>query len=330
MTLVHLHLHRRRTGVTRHVEDMVRALAPSGARAWGWALAPELPKASLHGLWQAARGGGLVLHAHRNLELLLALALRAFGRQVRVVWTRHGAGSPSRWTTALARGADVRVTLTEEGKRTLRLPSVVVPHGVDVSVFRPPADRAASWAALGLGGERGVAVVGRIRPAKGQGDAVAALARTLPGLPAWRAVLVGEARGRDATWLASLLQQGGPRVQAVGEQPAIQRFYQGATLLLQPSRVESFSLVLLEAMASGCCVVAARLPHYAALVEEGRTGFTYPPGDVTALADVLLPLLREPERAVQVGRAAAEAARTRLPLAGEVAALSRLYRGGDA
>ena len=329
MTLVHLHLHRRRTGVTRHVEDVVRALAPAGARAFGWALGPEVPRTTLFGLWRAARRGELVLHVHRNLELLFALALRGLTRGVRVVWTRHGAGSPSRWTAALAARAEVRVTLTEEGQRTLGLLSVVVPHGVDVHAFRPPADRAVAWTTLGLGGERGVAVVGRIRPAKGQGEAVAALARTLPDAPAWRGVLVGEARGPDAAWLTSLLRLGEGRVRAVGQQQDIRRWYQGATVVLQPSHAESFSLVLVEAMASGCCVVAARLPHYGALLEEGRTGFTYPPGDASALADVLRPLLREPERAAQVGQAAAEAARTRFPLEREVAALERLYRGGE-
>jgi mannosyltransferase len=330
LTLVHLHLHRRRTGVTRHVEDVVRALAPGGARACGWALASSVPRARLRALWRQARAGGLVVHAHRNLELLLALALRRLGRAVRVVWTRHGTGVPGRWTLALARRADVRVTLTEEGKRTLGLVSTVVPHGVDVGYFQPPADRAAAWTSLGLGGTYGVAVVGRIRLAKGQGDAVAALARTLPAAPAWRGVLVGEARGRDAGWLASLLKLGGGRVQAVGEQWDVRPYYQGATLLLQPSHGESFSLVLAEAMASGCCVVAARLPHYRTLLEEGGTGFTYPAGDVAALVEVLQPLLREPGRAAAVGRAAAEAARQQFPLQREVDALEKLYRGGPA
>jgi mannosyltransferase len=327
LTLVHLHFHGRRTGVTRHVEDVVRALAPRGARAFGWGLDPEVPRARLLEVWRAARSGGLVLHAHRNLELAVALVLRALGHGVRVVWTRHRAGQPGRWTAFIAGRADVRLSLSEEGARTLGLPSVVVPHGVDVTAFRPPKDRTAAWAALGQGGSRGVVVVGRIRPAKGQGDAVAALARTLPEAPAWRGVLVGEARGRDRGWLASLLALGAGQVQAVGEQRDIRPWYQGATLLLQPSHGESFSLVLAEAMASGCCVVAARLPHYARLLEDGRTGFTYPVGDTAALQAVLAPLLREPARAETVGRAAAEAARALFPLATEVAALEQLYGG---
>jgi mannosyltransferase len=327
LTLVHLHFHRRRTGVTRHVVDVVRALAKGGAKAWGSALDDEVPRARFLGVWRVARSGGLVLHAHRNLELLVALAMRLLGRGVRVVWTRHGARRPGLWTATLARRADVRVSLSEEGARTLGLPSVVVPHGVDVAAFRPAVDRTAAWAALGVGGERGVAVVGRIRPAKGQGDAVAALARTLEGAPAWRGVLVGEARGRDRRWLAGLLALAGGRVVAVGEQRDVGAWYQGATLLVQPSHEESFSLVLAEAMASGCCVVAARLPHYSALLEEGRTGFTYPVGDTAALAGILALLLSEPARADSVGRAAVDAARTLFPLEREVAALEQVYRG---
>jgi mannosyltransferase len=330
LTVVHLHLHRRRTGVTRHVEDVVRALGPGRASAWGWALGADVPRVRFRDVWRAARRGGLVLHLHRNVELLLALLLRAAGRDVRLVWTRHTAGRPGRWTAFLARRADGRVTLSPEGQAALGLSSTCIAHGVDVETFRPSADRARAWKALGLGGERGVAVVGRIRPAKGQGEAVTALRRVLPGAPCWRAVLVGQARGMDAVWLRRLLATGGGEVTAVGEQLDIRPWYQGATLLVQPSHAEGFSLVLLEAMASGCCVVAARLPHYRALLEDGKTGFTYPVGDAAALADVLTPLLAEPVRAEAVGRAAAEAVRRHHPLAKEVASLERLYRGTEA
>jgi mannosyltransferase len=307
----------------------VRALANDGARAWGWGLGAGVPRADFASGWRAARRGGLVLHAHRNLELVVALILRRVGRGVRVVWTRHGTGRPSRWTAWLARRADVRVCLTEEGARALSLPAVVVPHGVDVAAFHPPADRARAWASLGVGGERGVAVVGRIRPAKGQAEAVAALCQVLPSAPTWRGVLVGEARKGDRAWRDSLLAPAAGRVAAVGEQRDVRPWYQGATIVVQPSHAESFSLVLVEAMASGCCVVAARLPHYRDFIEEERTGFTYPVGDAAALANVLGPLLAQPEVANRVGLAAAETARTRFPLAREVAALEYLYRGAD-
>ena len=327
MTLVHLHFHGRRTGVTRHVEDVVRALSRAGAKAWGWGLGADVPRSDFLTVWQTARRGGLVLHVHRNLELLLALSLRAVGKRVRVVWTRHSAKRPSRLTTLLASRADVRVTLTEEGARTLGLPSVVVTHGVDTLAFSVPKERAAAWGALGVGGKYGLAVVGRIRPEKGQGDAVAALFLAFPDAPEWRGVLVGEARGADKAWLRTLLGPSPSNLVAVGEQADVRPWYQGATVVVQPSHTESFSLVLLEAMASGCCVVAANLPHYSAILEEGRTGFTYPVGQVEGLAAILKTLFAEPETAASVGRNAAQAVRSRFPLEREVTALEQLYRG---
>ena len=115
----------------------------------------------------------------------------------------------------------------------------------------------------------------------------------------------------------------------MGEQRDVRPWYQGASVVVQPSHAESFSLVLAEAMASGCCVVAARLPHYRAFLEEGRTGFTYPVGDAAALAAVLGTLWRSRRwpRASAVQRRTPPQAS--FPLSREVTALERLYRGAD-
>jgi len=96
-------------------------------------------------------------------------------------------------------------------------------------------------------------------------------------------------------------------------------------VLVQPSRRESFGLVVLEAMAAGCCVVAANLGHLPPLIEHGRTGFLYPPGDAQALAAQLEPLLTDPLRAEAVGRAAAAEVRARHGVTEEVANLRALY-----
>ena len=165
--VVHLHFHRRRTGVTRHVEDIVRLLP---AEAVGWGLPAGVRRLRWAELRARAKAGPLVLHAHRNLELLAALLLRATAPSVRVVFTRHSAGAPSAWTRLLAWRADARLVLTRVALRELGLPAEVVPHGVDAERFSPPASRRDSWRALGVGGEAGVGAVGRIRPSKGQQD----------------------------------------------------------------------------------------------------------------------------------------------------------------
>ncbi|MGZ6078949.1 MAG: glycosyltransferase, partial [Myxococcaceae bacterium] len=126
---MHLHFHRRRTGVTRHVEDVARLLP---AQVTGWGLSDSVRRLTWAELWSRAKAGPLVLHTHRNLELLVALLLRGVARSVRVVFTRHAAGTPSGWTRLLARRADACIVLTRAALRELGLLAEVVPHGVDV------------------------------------------------------------------------------------------------------------------------------------------------------------------------------------------------------
>jgi mannosyltransferase len=96
-------------------------------------------------------------------------------------------------------------------------------------------------------------------------------------------------------------------------------------VVVQPSRLESYSLVIPEAMACGCAVVAARLPAAPGLLDDGRTGFLYPPGDVAALREVLRRLLDDPALVARVGAAAAEEARARLGVEHEARALAQVY-----
>lgn len=327
MTLVvHPHLHRRRTGVTGHVETVVTALSPAfEARALGTSLLPGTPRIGWGELLRRARSEALVWHAHRNHELLLGLLLRGLSRRVRLVLTRHSVSPASRFTRWIARRAGRVIALTPEVERALGVGATVVGHGIDLTRFHPAPDRTAALHALGIDADHAVGVVGRIRPEKGQGDFVEALAPLLEANPAWTGVGVGLAKPEDRPFLESLRARS-PALRWFPEQPDIERWYRGLTVLVQPSHEESYSLVLLEAMASGCCVVAARMPHYPSLIDEGRTGFLYPPGDVEALRRILKTLLADPARAQRVGDAAAVEARARFGVEREARSLEEIYR----
>ncbi len=326
LLVVHPHFHGRRTGVTRHVEEVARVpVAGLEVRVFelalfGRVLAAALPRARWSALRAAARGDGLVWHAHRNLEALFGLLLRAWLPRVRVVFTRHADGRPSAWTRWLQRRADRVVALTGAMARGLDVPATVVGHGVDVERFQPPGDRAQAWAALGQGGGRGVGVLGRLRPRKGQGDFVEAFTALSP--PGWTAVLVGAAKGRDAPWAQGLT---GPRVKWVGAQHDVGPWLRGCTVVVQPSRREGFGLVLLEAMACGCCVVSTRTGGAEALIEHGVTGFLVEPGDVAALRAQLAAVLADPPAAEEVGRAARQRVEARFAVAVEAEALAAVY-----
>lgn len=325
--VVHPHFHRRYTGITRHVENVLPELARElETRAIGSHFRTALPQIRWGELLGRIRREPVVWHAHRNNELLVGMLLRLLGRKVRLVFTRHTAKPPSTFTRWLAQGADALVSLTSEVAEAMALPSTIVSHGIDLRRFQPPADRDEAWRKLGLGGRYGVGVVGRIRKDKGQGDFIEAIRPLLSTHPEWKAVLVGLAKDAERQWVESL-SQGllGERLVLAGEQSVIQPWYQGLSILVHPSYVEGYSLVHVEAMASGCCVVASRLKYLDTLIEHGRTGFFFEPGDVKGMRELLDMLMREPERAREVGRNAAEHARSHCGIEHEARALRELY-----
>jgi mannosyltransferase len=211
-------------------------------------------------------------------------------------------------------------------ERDIGSTSTIISHGVDLNRFKPPADRALAWAALGLGGQFGVGVVGRIRENKGQGDFVAAVAPLLQVYPDWRAVLIGLAQGSDRAWAEGLRELTRNSLILPGEQRDVERWYQGFTVVVQPSYREAYSLVTLEALAAGCCVVATNIESHPDLIRHGENGFLYEPGDIATLKLILESLLKNPELAMRVGANAAEEARQRFGIDHEANNLVSVYR----
>jgi phosphatidyl-myo-inositol alpha-mannosyltransferase len=81
---------------------------------------------------------------------------------------------------------------------------------------------------------------------------------------------------------------------------------QAADVLCAPSlRGESFGMVLTEAFAAGTPVIASDIAGYRDVVRNGVDGILVPPADPQALAESLRDLWDEPERRVEMSRAAA-------------------------
>ncbi len=106
--------------------------------------------------------------------------------------------------------------------------------------------------------------------------------------------------------------------------PAI---YRHASLLVAPSLcAEPFGLPLAEAMASGLPVIASRSGGMPGIVEHGRTGCLVERGDVAALADVMISLLRDPDRLAGMRRASRLAAEARFGWKAVADRLENIYQ----
>lgn len=82
-------------------------------------------------------------------------------------------------------------------------------------------------------------------------------------------------------------------------------------LVVLPSVRESFSNAILEAMAAGVPVIAARSGGNPELVEHGKTGLLVPPMRPAAIARAILLLRNDPKLLCRMGEAARQRAQTR-------------------
>jgi D-inositol-3-phosphate glycosyltransferase len=198
---------------------------------------------------------------------------------------------------------------------------VVIPPGVDVELFHPiPAGEARERIGLARNAQM-ILYVGRIERLKGVETLLraAALLQTR-GLMSDCCPCVAVVGGdpdhpqeemqylqelRNALHIENVVEFLGRRPQ--NELPY---YYSAAQAVVMPSQYESFGMVALEAMACGTPVVASGVGGLLYLVRDGQTGFHIPDSDPVALADRLQILLTDPHLRHELGRHAANLARS--------------------
>lgn len=98
-----------------------------------------------------------------------------------------------------------------------------------------------------------------------------------------------------------------PGVEWLGRQPQeqVQKLMQNAKMLVFPSVwYEGFPMVIVEALALGLPVVASNLGSLSSLVDSGRTGLHFRPGDADDLAAKVEWAIAHPQELGQMGREA--------------------------
>jgi len=106
----------------------------------------------------------------------------------------------------------------------------------------------------------------------------------------------------------------------------VQRWYRRLTIYAFTSRNEGFGLTLIEAMAAGAALVAARAGAAELVVEDGVTGVLVPAGYADALAAALEPLMRDPATASAMGVRARQRVEEKFSLDAEAARIAGVYR----
>lgn len=249
------------------VDAAVRDLRPDVVSAWNLARVPQ-------------RG---VLDAVARARVpLVIVACDAWLADTSADLPRPAPGSTIAWVSADLRD---RTALPPWAPRS----GTVIGSGIDGGVF--PARRSAAprpW-------RGGLLFVGRLSPAKGVDDAVAALAHLADRV---RLHVVGagtDERRAELHDLAARIGAADRLSTAQGDRADLPQIYRAADVLLFPSRwAEPFGLVPLEAMACSTPVIATGTGGSADYLVDGANAMLVAPHDPPAIAAAVTRLAAHP------------------------------------
>lgn len=261
-----------------------------------------------------------LIHAHTSKPGYLA-RLAAVGTGVPVIYRpacfafHPGAGKLQATAIATlerfaARYLTARITTVCDGERQLALDYNVgwdellttIHTGIDTRPFDIPIDREKLRASIGVAADVPlVGTVGRLSPQKAPLDFVRAAATVHAQRPDLHFVWIGD--GPLETAARSLVTELGldEVFHFAGLRANIAALLQVLDCFVLSSHWEGFSLVILEAMAARLPIVATRVMGTPEAIEDGVSGLLVPAGDPSALADALLDMMRDPERAKRFG-----------------------------
>jgi len=299
------------------------------------ALATKMAEVAVH-------AGLDLLHVHYALPHAISAILaremsRMNGFRLRVLTTLHGTditivGQDRSYLPITRYGIETSDSVSAVSRYlkevTARELSVrrhveVIPNFVDPREYRP--DGASSYARTLFRPEEAVLVhVSNFRPVKRIADVLGVFDRVRREVPA-RLLLIGD--GPDRSLAERLARDGGfgDRAVFLGNVAAVETVLPVARLLLLPSDAESFGLAALEAMACGVPVIGTAAGGLPEVVEDGRSGYLRPVGDVEGMAEAALSLLRNEEKWRHFSREARRRAVEEFPTESIIARYRVLY-----
>jgi glycosyltransferase involved in cell wall biosynthesis len=208
------------------------------------------------------------------------------------------------------RFSDTIITLTE-GQRTdladnyrvaPRDKFTIMPYGLDLDAFaRAPRDTNTFRSVWNIPPDAPlVTIVGRLVPVKNHALFLEAAAKVLAQMPDTRFAIVGDGELRQE--LEAQVDRLGMRgaVTFTGWQRDVVSAYADSDVLVISSVNEGTPFTVIEAMATGCPVVATAVGGLPDFLDHGALGALVPSGDAKALAEAIVRMLRQPPDAEQL------------------------------
>jgi len=205
--------------------------------------------------------------------------------------------------------ADLFIAISQEitdGLRKDGIPPERIKHitnFVDTDKFQPINNNERHMFKRTLALDKNIVInfTGRIVGRKGLDILIPAFARNSELTLSSRLLIVGtgpyEQRAKEMVSDLGI----GDKVRFLGHSSEVARYYQTSDIFVLPSYAEGMPNSLLEAMACGLPVIASRIGGVVDVVEDGKSGILFEPGNVSELASAIVRLLRDDELRQRLG-----------------------------
>ena len=178
----------------------------------------------------------------------------------------------------------------------------VIPLGLDLSRFSTSNESKETAREIFKldPGDYVIGLIGRIDPMKGQHVVLEAGIKLRERGLNFKILFVGDPTLNKATDYYEALKRTtreSGMTEVVHFHPFIDRpelFYQAVDVAVVASEKETFGMVTVESMAAGCPTVGARSGGTAELLEHGKLGELFEPGNADELAEKLTTMMRQP------------------------------------
>jgi glycosyltransferase involved in cell wall biosynthesis len=187
---------------------------------------------------------------------------------------------------------------------------------VDLRRYEAENRAAAFKKKYGLEENRIILCVSRLDPRKGQPTLIKALPEVVKALPDAKAVFVGNGsitkemiggRSKVAEGLKTLASENGVENNVIFtgyiEEEELKGAFEAADAVIQPSHMEAFGLTVTQAMSFAKPVIGTNVGGIKVQILNEKTGHLFEPGDHDTLSSLLLQVLKNPETAIDMGRA---------------------------
>jgi len=179
----------------------------------------------------------------------------------------------------------------------------IIPNGIDLRLFSPDVSPISEF----CDGKLNILFVGRLERQKGVDYLIKAYKQVKQEVPNSRLIIVGPGTRLRGKYEREVLQSELKDVIFVGGKPQCElpRYYKTADVFCAPATgLESFGIILLEAMAMGKPIVATDIEGYNGVLTHNTEGLLVPPRNEWMLAQALISLLtNEPLRQKMAARA---------------------------